>query len=200
MLMRLKGIKRYRVRKANGRTYEYTYHRATGKRIEASVGSPEFLSEVTRLTSEAAIAQPRAGSLGALIKSYRQGPEFQGLAPRSRTDYEKVFDWLSPLDDMPLLRVDGPFMIKMRDAAFKPREQKQGETKAPPTRRRFANYVVAVMSLLFAWENHAVSLITIRQRTLRTSAVTEMRQRKIAPGPTKNLRPCCWRYLLILNS
>lgn len=151
MLVRIKGIKRYRVRKKDGRIYDYAYHRATGKRIESAIGTPEFLAEIARLNIAADVLQPRDGSLSGLIFAYRKSPEFNGLAPRSRADYDKVFDWLQPIGDMAVCEIDGPFLIALRDQAYAPRKQKKHEKRIPGQRRRFANYVVQVMSLLFAW-------------------------------------------------
>lgn len=134
-LMRIKGIKRA---KAKGRVYYY--HRKTGERIDAPHGSDEFLAEVARLNAKAAIAEPVDGTLGGLIKDYRASVEYtDGLKPRTRADYDDVFDYLKPVWDTALIEIDGPLVFVFRDKAFKHHK------------RRFANYVVQVLRLLFTW-------------------------------------------------
>ncbi|MGQ0663658.1 MAG: tyrosine-type recombinase/integrase [Pseudomonadota bacterium] len=81
----------------------------------------------------------REGTLGALIGAYRASPEFVNLAPRTQYDYQRIFDYLSPLRAMPVIEIDRPFLIALRDRAHRRH------------RRRFANYVVQVARLLFAW-------------------------------------------------
>ena len=50
-----------------------------------------------------------------------------------------MFDWLQRIDGMPLMEIGSPEILGIRDKAFEQR------------RRRFANYVLSVLSLLFAW-------------------------------------------------
>lgn len=131
------GIKRYFEPKTGK---WYCYHRRTGKRIEAEFGTQAFVAEVARLDAEAAPAPaarvliPR--TLGELIIVYRAA-SFENLAPRTRKDYQAVFDYLRPLADLTLESFTPGGVVKLRDKAFAQR------------RRRFANYVVAVLSILF---------------------------------------------------
>jgi len=131
----VKGINKV---KAKGRTYYY--HRVTGTRIRAEFGTPAFLTEVEQLTGRTSSGvQTSRGTLGALIEGYRKSPEFTQLAARTRADYQKVFDYLQPLAGDALNEFDKRAIIEIRDAAFAKRK------------RRFANYTVAVLSLLFNW-------------------------------------------------
>lgn len=132
--MRLRNVNKVH---AKGRIY--FYHRKTGVRLTGEPGSPEFLRQWEAQEGMAASAEPLAGSLGALIAAYRASPEFREKAERTRSDYQRVFDYLKPLDAMPLEQVDQPFVIGVRDEAFEKRK------------RRFANYVLQVLSLLFVW-------------------------------------------------
>ena len=75
MFIRLKGVKRVR---SKGRIY--FYHRATGARINARPGTEEFLIEIKQLNDRTKVQGPLAGSLGALIETYRRSPEFAALA------------------------------------------------------------------------------------------------------------------------
>jgi integrase len=134
MLIRMKGIKKVR---AKGRLYYY--HRRTGERIMAEPGTLAFFEEVERLNGRRPPSEHKAGTLGGLIAAYKGGPEFDGLAAATKKDYQKVFDYLRPLDALPVLQIDPPFVIGLRDKAFKKRK------------RRFANYCLQVLSLLFNW-------------------------------------------------
>jgi integrase len=134
----LHGINRVR---AKGRWYNY--HRRTGTRIPDELFEPgrevELVKFVQRLDGKAE-AQTNEKTLGALIAAYKKAPEFTELAARTRKDYDRVFDYLAKLAAKPLDRdFDEAFVIGVRDKAFKKRK------------RRFANYVVQVLSLLFSW-------------------------------------------------
>lgn len=133
-------------KRGRGKIYVYAQHRATGDMIkERPIGGVDFLLQVKKLdakaTAIAAEQEPGAGTLGALIKAYRdpKNPDFAGLADRTKSDYQDVFDYLQRLDDTPLKLIDAPFVLELRDKAF------------AKHKRRFANYVVQVLSLLFAW-------------------------------------------------
>jgi integrase len=139
MLVRIKGIKAVTVRKANGQVYRYYYHRASAKRIEAEFGTAAFVAEVAALEERARALAPRDGSLKALIIAYRKSPEYGRLGSRTKADYEKVFDYLAPIGDMPLMDLDSAGVYRLRDQAFRKHK------------RRFANYVVQVVRLLLGW-------------------------------------------------
>ena len=139
MLMRIKGIKPVTVRKTNGQTYRYYYHRATNKRIAAPFDTAAFAVEVASLDARAKELAPRDGSLKALVMAYRKSPEFSELMPRTRSDDDRYFDYLIPLSDMPVSTIDAEFVYGLRDKAYRRHK------------RRFANYLVTVVRLLFAW-------------------------------------------------
>lgn len=134
MIVRLKGIKAYRSR---GKLYHY--HRATGTRLRHEPGTAAFVEEVRRLDAMVAERNERPGTLGGLMAAYRASPEFRAKAESTRGDYHDVMDYLKPLADMPLARIDPPFVLKLRDRTFEKRK------------RRFANYVVSMLSILFNW-------------------------------------------------
>jgi len=82
----------------------------------------------------------RAGTLGALIKKYRASPAFQSdISDRTRSDYQKCFDYLKSIEDTPLTSFTPPLIVNIRNKA--------GESKG----RKFGSYVRTVLSLLFAW-------------------------------------------------
>lgn len=133
MVIRMKGVKRVI---AKGRVYYY--HRATLTRLPGAPGTTIFMDALAALDAKGAVkAVP--GTLGALICAYRASPEFGALAKRTRSDYQRVFDYVKPLAELPLIEADAARLYDVRDRAFSKR------------RRRFANYVVQVLSRLFNW-------------------------------------------------
>jgi integrase len=134
-VVRIKGVKRFRDRHGKWRCY----HRKTGLPIKAEFGSGEFFEELARLDGVARqTAKPRSGTLGMLLAEYRASSDFNGLAPRTRADYQRMLDYLKPIADTPLTRFDRALVVRIRD-------------KASAHGRRFANYVKAVLSILFSW-------------------------------------------------
>jgi integrase len=164
--IKVRGVKVY-----SSRGKLYAYHRATGKRIRAPFGTAAFLAEVERLNG-AQPADPRPGTLGALIAAYRRSPEFLELAPRTRSDYQKVFDYLKPLDGDPLIQITSSYVIDVRDAAFQAHK------------RRFANYVLAVLRLLLKWGSvrHLVE-------TNQAAAVPKLRRPRGTPQANRAWDP-----------
>lgn len=131
--VKVKGLKVYFEPKT-GKTYRY--HRRTGRRIEAEPGTSAFFAEIA--AAEASLAPaPAGGTLGHVIEQYRKAPAFLTLKPRTRADYEKVMLWLKPVHAAAMTAIGRGDMAALRDRAF--------STKG----RSFANYVLAVMSILF---------------------------------------------------
>lgn len=144
MLMRVKGVN-----KVTAKGNIYYYHRKTGRRIKAPAGTAKFVEEVEFLNglAEKSPQDEKPGTLGALITAYRSSPEYQAKAKATKTGYESVFDWLAPIQSTALVEITPPIVIEMRDKAF--REHK----------RRFANYVVQVIRLVFNWGGGARQLV-----------------------------------------
>jgi integrase len=135
MVIRVKGVKR-----VVSKGCVYYYHRKTMTRLPGESGTTGFMDALAAAEKTAsAVRAPMPGTLGALIAQYRGAPEFIGLAERTKSDYQKVFDYLRALDAMPLHDIDRQFLYSVRDKAF-------GKRK-----RRFANYVMQVLSRLFNW-------------------------------------------------
>jgi integrase len=74
-----------------------------------------------------------------LITEYRASPAFLDLAQRTRSDYQRCFDYLAPISDTALVKFDRGLVVRIRDKAV----ARHG--------RRFGNYVKAVISIIFAW-------------------------------------------------
>jgi hypothetical protein len=118
------------------------YHRKTGAKIDLSkapLGSAEFFAECTRLVECAKSTTPKRGTLGLLIAAYRAHAAFQDLAPRTQSDYQRVFDYLKPIADTSLMRFDRPLVVRIRDKAA----EKKG--------RKFGNDLKARLSMVFGW-------------------------------------------------
>jgi integrase len=134
----LPNVKRTTVK---GRTYYY--HRGTGERIPGAPGEADFDEAYQRLERAHAerLAQEadRADTLGQLFAVYRASPSFKEKAPATRADYREAMDYLHPLDALPLVQIDAPFIARLRDRAF---EQKK---------RWFANHLLRFLSALFNW-------------------------------------------------
>lgn len=160
MEIRVPGLKIYRSR---GKLY--AYHRKTRTRLRAPIGSAAFLAAIERLDNLTP-PPPKPGTLGSLIAAYRAGPEFAELAPRTRADYQKILDYLKPLDGDALIAITAAYVIEIRDAAF------------AKHKRRFANYVLAVLRLLLKW-GAVRGLVDINQ----AAAVPQIRRpRHAAPA------------------
>ena len=119
------------------------YHRKTRTSVDlktAPLGSAEFFAECARITELTKLAgPPKPGTLGLLITEYRASSSFRDLAARTRADYQRCLDYLKPISDTPLVRFDRGLVVRIRDKVA----AKHG--------RRFANYVKAVLSILFSW-------------------------------------------------
>jgi integrase len=136
--IKVKGFQIFKDRHGKWRCY----HRKTGERIDLEkhpLGSAEFFAEVARLGALVVAATPRPGTLGLLIQAYKSHAAFMQLAPRTRADYQRVFDYLKSIGDTPLVKVNKPLIVRIRDKAAEMRGRRQG------------NYVQSVLSLVFAW-------------------------------------------------
>ena len=166
-VVRVKGFKIFKDR--HGR--ERCYHRKTGGKIDltkAPKGSAEFLAECARISALATAVTPKPGTLGMLIEAYRGHAAFLDLAPRTRSDYQAVFNYLKPIADTPLIKFDKPLVVRIRDEAAKHKG------------RKFANDVKARFSGLFGWGSERGYLAA------NTAAgIKDIRRRKDAPDANR---------------
>ncbi|WP_114010799.1 tyrosine-type recombinase/integrase [Cohaesibacter intestini] len=119
----------------------YFYHRKTRARIKGEPGTAEFYHQIAIEDAKVLNQKPIKNSLGALIEAYRKSPEYRSLAPRTKSDYDKIMHWMQTgkRKDTPLNGLKPSTITKIRDIAFKMHK------------RTFANYVVTCFSLLFNW-------------------------------------------------
>jgi integrase len=150
-VVRVKGVKRFRHKRTG---IWYTYHRASGACLEPphAFGTPAFFAALASADAKHKAKGPVSGTFGAMMRSYRESPDFQTLKDRTKSDYHKVFDWLQGIDEMPVAQMDTQFIAKLRDKAFKQRK------------RRFANYVLSVVSVIFSHgiEHHLAKANPVR--------------------------------------
>lgn len=128
--VRVKGVKLYR---SKGRWY--AYHRKTGVRLQAAVGTGEFFAELAALERKVKGEMTLPGTLGLLFSSYRNSPAYKDLAPSTQQGYGRIINVLAPLRDMPLIELTSPFVASLRDRISEQRGRRQ------------ANYVMAVISV-----------------------------------------------------
>ncbi|MCM2440574.1 tyrosine-type recombinase/integrase [Agrobacterium vitis] len=140
------------------------YHRTSGKKIDCDQFQPYTLAfdmEIHRLNEAMKEHEAKPGTLGMLIALYRKTVFTSGdLAARTISDYESKFEYLRPISDVALTKFDTPLIVKIRDKARLSKKD------------HFANYLVRVLSLLFAWgkergyvkDNPAAGLKAIRRR------------------------------------
>jgi integrase len=134
-VVRIRGLKRYRPRPGGP---EYVYHRKTGIRIRAPEGTPEFFAELAAVSSHAlADPEPKAGTLGGLLASYRGSRSFLDLKADTRSQYERMLEKVRPLFDMPLVKLTRSFISKLKDKLV----EKHGH--------RTSGYVLSILSVAF---------------------------------------------------
>lgn len=149
-----KGLKRVRKRLASGEVRIHWYHRATGKALKHDPETADGFVEVAALDAKAKAVEPVAGfkpgTFAALWMDYRGdptrpddypgSPEWRALKPRTRSDYQKVRDWLGVAAEKAIVKtMTAKQIISLRDKA----DLQMG--------RRFANYVVQVVRLVLGW-------------------------------------------------
>jgi hypothetical protein len=166
-VVRIKGFKVFPDRHGHMRCY----HRKTGIAIDlkrAPLGSAEFMAECARIRALTTVPSSKPGTLGQLITEYRAHVAFTDLAPRTRSDYQNVFDYLKPIADTPLVKFDKPLIVRIRDKAAKDKG------------RKFANDVKARFSGLFGWGSERGHLAA------NTAAgIKDIRRRKDAPDANR---------------
>ena len=167
MRVRVHGLKTYFEPKT-GKVY--SYHRKTGTRIHAAPGSPEFFAEIA--VAEARIApktDPKPGTLGMIIKEYRASHNFLTLKPRTQRDYMKVLDYLKSMDGVAIASLGSAQIVKIRDRTYELKN------------RSFANYVLAVLSILFSF--------ALERGVIRVNLVREVKKIRKRDGQGRPNRP-----------
>jgi integrase len=132
--MKLTGVQSIHSKRM-GTTYHY--HRKSGTRIQAPYGTAGFAVELAQIEAAWAKKATRKGTFGHLVEQYRAAPEFLRLKPVTKRDYERVLTGLAAFYDKPVTSFDQAAVTALRNSAFRKHK------------RRFANYVVQVLSRVF---------------------------------------------------
>jgi integrase len=132
-VVRLKGLKIYKVK-----GIQYVYHRASGIRLTPphEPGSPDFLRAYADAGTPKKVRSKNTKTLDHAIDRYLDSAEFLRLRARTRTDYQRIIKWLRVIGDTPLSMFKRAFVYKLRDKAY------------AAHKRRFANYVQSVLSVI----------------------------------------------------
>ena len=136
------------LRRVTAKGREYWYFQRAGGRVKLPAPTdPGFLAAYEAAKRGQVAVDTTARTWRTLIASYRQTADWAKLAPRTKADYEKVLAWvLAVMPDMDPSRMLQPHIIRARDANVH--------------RRRFGNYIVQVLKILFAraielgWMSH----------------------------------------------
>jgi integrase len=136
--LKIPGVKAYL---SKGKSY--AYHRKTGHRFKSLYGTAAFFEELRWVEASVMAQVPRPkqeqpGTWGAVVALYRKD-FLPTKAPRTQRDYQKILDWMKPLDGMDVALMNRAFVMRLRDKAFKQHK------------RRFANYIVAVIQSVLTW-------------------------------------------------
>ncbi|MCA0905161.1 tyrosine-type recombinase/integrase [Ruegeria marisrubri] len=124
-----------------GRTYQYFRKDGRYVRLPDDPYSEEYDREYWRLMRGGSELASRF-TFEKLIASYKRSPKWQKLAPRTKTDYSKVLEYLSDT-------VGKKDPTKMRRSTIIDAQM------ANRHRARFANYIPHMLSILF---EHAIDL------------------------------------------
>ncbi|MTK12669.1 MAG: tyrosine-type recombinase/integrase [Clostridiaceae bacterium] len=137
MIIRLQGINKVRGRDGKIRCYD----RITGLPIHAEYGTDAFAREVlaARKTFEEEKAEKAKApdSWGWLVVYYKSTSKWKNLGKRTMEDYQDVLDYMADLDKMPLIEMQPAWVAEFIEITYTKRK------------RRFANYVLAVISRIW---------------------------------------------------
>src|SRR5262245_60932736 len=105
-------------KRVKGRDYYYFRWRDVYRRLPDNPNSESFRIEYAKAL--ASIAPERehaiiAGSVRALIRDYKDSPEWKALAPKTQADYARVLDNLRPIGDFQAHNVRRQHIIRMRN-------------------------------------------------------------------------------------
>lgn len=128
-------------KKVKGRTYQYFRKDGLYVRLPDDPNSEEYDREYWRLMRGGG-ARAHRFTFGTLIASYKQSPKWERLAPRTKSDYSKILEYLHDT-----IGTKNP--TKMRRSSVIQAQM------ANRHRARFANYIPHMLSILF---EHAIDL------------------------------------------
>src|SRR5262245_52268379 len=105
-------------KRVKGRDYYYFRWQDVYRRLPDNPNSEGFRIDYAKAL--ASIAPERehaiiAGSVRALIRDYKESPEWNALAPKTQADYARVLDHLRPIGDFQADNVRRQHVISLRN-------------------------------------------------------------------------------------
>ncbi|HEY8650732.1 MAG TPA: hypothetical protein VIL70_07440, partial [Chthoniobacterales bacterium] len=97
------------------------YDRATGTRLKADFGTPEFFAELKALRALKKSAHLPKGSLGETVRIYKEIGGFPALRPKTQLSYERVFKILDPLRAVKMAEMTRPQILTLRNEEYLPK-------------------------------------------------------------------------------
>jgi integrase len=149
-LVRLKGLNRVRVKRADGQHVVYWYAWKGGPRLDGEPGTPEFIASYNAAVADR--KAPRNDNLAGLVTLYKSKPEYLNLAESTRREWAR---WLDRLTDHDI----GTLNLRMLEDA-RVRADLMDWRDEYADRPRAADYGVQVLSrvLGFAVERGMLSI------------------------------------------
>ena len=117
--VRVSGFKIFKDRHGKQRCY----HRKTGIKIDlerAPIGSAAFLAECDKINALLVAVPgqgPKPGTLGGPISTYFGLDHCADLSAATRRDYRQCSNFLEPIFDTPVVKIDTPLLSRIHDRA-----------------------------------------------------------------------------------
>lgn len=105
-------------KQVKGHTYYYFRWQGVYRRLPDDPASEEFRREYARMlaSTSAEAEQPIiSGSVRAMIRDYKQSPEWRALAPKTQADYARMLDHLRPIGDFQADNIRRQHIIRLRN-------------------------------------------------------------------------------------
>lgn len=141
MRVRLKGINSITKTLASGERLTYHYAWKGGPRLDGKPGSPEFVASYNAAVAQRIIAPH--GRLQSIINKFEDSAEYQKLAPKTKTDYDRYLKLIEDrFGDFPLSGLKD----KRARAVFK-----EWRDEISKRSLRTADYAWTVLARVFSW-------------------------------------------------
>src|SRR5262245_60696262 len=105
-------------KRAKGKDYYYFRWHDVYRRLPDNPNSEAFRAEYAKALSSIAPEREQPivrGSVRALIRDFKDTPEWKALAPKTQADYARVLDHLRPIGDFQANNVRRQHVIRMRN-------------------------------------------------------------------------------------
>lgn len=148
----------------------YIRRGAKAQRVVSAPLTPEFWAEYARLMKGIA-PPPKGKDFAHLIASYKRSKRFSKLAPRTRSDYDKVLSFIEDrMGSLQPARMERRHIIRL--------QEDNADTL------RFANYLVQIMRLLF---EHAIDIGMVKENPAKGIALIKSDAAPRVPWPQEKV-------------